>query len=614
MTKPMTWAASAALLVLLAAGLIPLPLWSNALQRALVDQVAQTTALEASTGGRATLAALPYPRVTYEKVRIGHPDGSVSIVADGLTAELSITRLLSGQIEFAGLRLARPHVTIDAAAERLEKSAAIQRAIVAQSDSDEARSADRARLGVVRIVNGSLRLRANESLMIVVDDVNARVDWPSLGSTATLSGRATWRGEKLNIDALLAKPAEVLRGEKSPFTGKLSSRLIDISLDGALSGGSRWLLDTRVAVSSERFTQFLNQIDVQPPVPGRLARFALSGQLRALPQSAQLSDLRLSIDGNSFDGSLSLLAGEKRPKISGTLATRTYDLRTGDAGLPVMQRERQWSKDALAVGRLDLFDADLRVSAARLNLGRLTLSDAGFVVALEDGLLEITTGAAEAYGGALRGRWRFNARTATPEMSATGNFKNINLASFLRGMGHGPVASGSATGEFDLQSRGSNVHAMMQHLSGTIRSTIRSPEVVGVDLERALRRTERRPLSIPAELRSGQTSFTAAEFDARIEEGRLEIERAVAAGPGVEIVVSGDALLAERMLRLEVAARQPRPGKSGPVPTLILDVEGPWERPEISIDPESLIQRSEAAAPLWRRSQTPAPALAPVER
>src|SRR5690606_19038559 len=126
----------------------------------------------------------------------------------------------------------------------------------APSASEEARRADRARIGGIKIVDGSLRVRAHERFAILVENVNAGVDWPNLGAMATLTGQGVWRGEKFDLDLLLGKPAEVLRGEKSPFTAKLSSRLIDVSADGALSGGARWMLDARVASSSERFLQF----------------------------------------------------------------------------------------------------------------------------------------------------------------------------------------------------------------------------------------------------------------------------------------------------------------------------------------------------------------------
>ncbi len=600
------------LAAIVAAGFIPLSFWSQPLHQALQEQVLRTTGLDSRATGRVTIAALPYPRVTYQNVQASRPDGAFALSADNLTAYISVMGLLGGAIEFDGLRLIRPQISIDATSDQPSNaSEPIRRAMHAASASDEARSADQARLAAVRLVDGIVSIRARDDLSIRVEGLNAKLDWPSLGATATLSGRGRWRGERFDVALLLAKPAEVLRGGKSPFTVKLSSGLIDISADGAVSGGARWMLNARLASSSERFTSLLALLNAQPPIPGRLARFAISGKLRALPQSATLSDIKLSVDANTFEGSLTLLAGAKRPKVSGTLATRTYDLGSDDALLPVLQRDLQWSRDGFAIGRLDLFDADLRLSAGRLNLGVATLTDAGFVVALDDGLLEVTTASAEAYGGAFRGRWRFNSRTATPELDASGNFRNINLSALLRGMGYSAAANGTAAGEYTLQTRGSNILSMVQNATGNVRASIRAPEIIGLDLERAVRRTERRPLSIPSEIRSGQTNFTTADIEAKADNGVLKLERVVASGPGVELTATGAISIADRTLQIEVAARQPQQGKQladvKEALSLVLDVTGPWHAPALSIDPESLIRRSDAAAPLWR-GQKPAPA------
>lgn len=242
MNRPLAWVLGAVLVAIVAAGFIPLSLWSAPLQQALVREVARTASLDVSATGPVKVVALPVPRVIYSNVRIGHPDGTVLVVADRLVADLSLPDLIAGQVEFAGLRLLRPQLSIDTAGSRPEQTAALKRAIQAPKASEEARQADSAKFGGLSIVDGSLRLKTNEDLTIVVEGVNATIDWPNLGATATLSGRAVWRGEKFEVDLLLGKPAEVLRGERSPFTIKLSSRLLDLSADGSISGGRAGLL------------------------------------------------------------------------------------------------------------------------------------------------------------------------------------------------------------------------------------------------------------------------------------------------------------------------------------------------------------------------------------
>lgn len=239
MKKPLAWAAGGLLGAVMVAGFIPVSLWSTQLNIALREQFALAAGLEASAADSVMVAALPYPRVIYTNVRLGHPEGSFTLTAARLTTELSLFSLLTGRLEFASLRLVRPEISIDASGEKPAQAAAIKRVINAPPSSNEARSADSARLGSLKIVDGLIRARASDDAAILIERVDATLDWPNLGASASLTGRGTWRGERFDLDLLLAKPAEVLRGERSTFIAKLSSRLIDLSADGALAGGAR---------------------------------------------------------------------------------------------------------------------------------------------------------------------------------------------------------------------------------------------------------------------------------------------------------------------------------------------------------------------------------------
>ncbi len=607
------------MLAITAAAFIPFGFWAKALRGELSEQITRTTGLSAQAQGPVRIALLPWPRVSFSDVAIGREGGAIHVRAERMRADLSVSRLFSGRVEFSRLSLVRPSIMIDAAGTGADAGPAIRRASEAPSASGEARRADRVRLGVIYVSDGEVRLRAPEQRDVLLQSVDATLDWGSLGSPAALKGSTKWRGERFDIEALLSRPAEVIRGERSPFTIKATSRLVDLSLNGAVTGGARWLVEARLASTSERFNQFLDLLELRPALPGRLSRVAVTGQIRALPQSATISDLRLTLDGSVFDGALSIRAGAARPMVSGTLATRAYEVRVGRSGAPVLRsRDRTWSREALSIGALDLFDADLRVSAARLTLGRAVVTDAGFLIAINDGRLDITTASAEGYGGSIRGRFIFDSRPAIPEIRLTGTVRNINLAQFTRAHGGFARLGGIADLEASIEGVGSSVHALMQQLSGAVRLEARNLEVGGVDLEKALRRTEKRPLSIPVEVRTGQTTFLTAKAEGLIHAGVLKLEHASANGLGADVSLTGAVAVADRSLRLDILATQPRSSSAaaavGREPaSLVLDLVGSWDDPQLSIDPESLINRSEAAAPLLRR-QTPAatPAATPA--
>jgi AsmA protein len=79
----------------------------------------------------------------------------------------------------------------------------------------------------------------------------------------------------------------------------------------------------------------------------------------------------------------------------------------------------------------------------------------------------------------------------------------------------------------------------------------------------------------------------------------IDLSEALVSGLGVQLALTGKASVSERKLDLRAVARQTGPtGANGP--QLMLDIRGPWDEPQIIFDKESLIRRSDAAAPLLR--------------
>ena len=79
--------------------------------------------------------------------------------------------------------------------------------------------------------------------------------------------------------------------------------------------------------------------------------------------------------------------------------------------------------------------------------------------------------------------------------------------------------------------------------------------------------------------------------------------------PGiVDIAVKGSVGVPEQALELTLEARQASPGKPAREegPFLSIDIRGPWNAPELTLDARSLISRSQAAEPLLRSLAPPA--------
>jgi AsmA protein len=150
---------------------------------------------------------------------------------------------------------------------------------------------------------------------------------------------------------------------------------------------------------------------------------------------------------------------------------------------------------------------------------------------------------------------------------------------------------------------GNSVMAVTHALNGTAALTAQSGAFNGINVEQLLRRLERRPLSGNGDFRSGRTPFDQLAVDLKIDQGTVSIDDMHINGPAVRLAVAGQASVPTRDLDLK--------GVATLVSTTTTDefdlpfvIQGPWDSPIMLPDPQSLIRRSGAAAPLLDAAKT----------
>ena len=139
---------------------------------------------------------------------------------------------------------------------------------------------------------------------------------------------------------------------------------------------------------------------------------------------------------------------------------------------------------------------------------------------------------------------------------------------------------------------------MAQSLDGTAVLTGHDGAINGFNVEQLLKRLERRPLSGGGNFRSGKTPFDKLNVALNFSDGVAIATDVRVEGPTARLTLTGTASVPARdydlkgVASLTAAARTPR---NFDLPFV---VQGPWDDPLIFPDPESLIRRSPASAPL----------------
>jgi AsmA protein len=162
---------------------------------------------------------------------------------------------------------------------------------------------------------------------------------------------------------------------------------------------------------------------------------------------------------------------------------------------------------------------------------------------------------------------------------------------------------------------GDRMATLMQNLNGRASVALVDGEISGVDLEKALRRLETRPLSSAVDIRSGRSTLDAASASVKIENGVADISEGVARGPGFTLAFGGSARLPERHLAVKAIAREADSAgqTADSAPGIALELAGPWDELALGLDAQAFIRRSGAAAPLLPRPDPP-PAKEPAGR
>jgi len=336
------------------------------------------------------------------------------------------------------------------------------------------------------------------------------------------------------------------------------------------------------------------------PLPGSgMGPFALKAHTSFTGGTAILSGVNMELDGNVAEGVMAV-ATEPRVTLKGTLAAEQLDLTPYVSTFEVLRsNDRDWSRGPIAIDNLANFDLDLRLSAARVNVVSARLGRTGVAVNLRDGRLTLAIGEAQAYAGVLKGAFILAKAAAGADVKTQLQFTDVDLESCLGELFGIRKLEGKGNLSLSVEASGDTVLALTRTLSGTADLTARQGAIMGFNVEQLLKRLEQRPLSIGSDFRRGRTPFDRLAATAKIAQGVAKIGEMRIESGAVRLALGGSASIPARDLDLRgTAALVSTATDARPTFELPFVVQGSWDDPIMLPDAQSLISRSNAAAPL----------------
>lgn len=601
--KRLGLAVAALLLVIFGVlGIVSVLIPADQVREAIKAQIRAVTGLDPVLRGDISVSLFPYGKVSFADVALGDiADGTPPLAADRLTTKLRFFPLLTGKIEVADVALENPRISLviaeDGRSNWLPLMASLNRAFGPDSSArDRVMS-----FSEIRMTGGSVTIRdETRNISERVTNIDMSLAWPAISKSFAATGRANWRDELVDIGVTFGDFAATLRGEKAGLKVRLAGAPMKFAFDGTMSMRPTLKVEGALSADAASLRRVVSWSGQKVLPVGGFERFSLKAQTNIVGGTIALTGANLELDGNPAEGVLTF-ATDGRQTLQGTLAADSIDLTPYLSAIRLLtDSEREWNRMPISLDGLSGFELDLRLSAARIALGPAKLGRTAIAANLRGGKLTLTVGESRAFGGVIKGSLGLATADQGVEFKSQLQFTDIDLETTMSELFGLKRLEGKGDLAFAIEGTGRNVLALTRTLNGTATLTGRQGALTGLNVEQLLRRLERRPLSGGSEFRSGRTPFDKLSVAVRITEGTVAVETTTLEGAAVKLALAGSASIPARDLDLKGTAVLVGPASTdGRAPfELPFVVQGPWDDPLMLPDPEILIRRSGAAAPL----------------
>jgi AsmA protein len=569
---------------------------------AVKSEIRAVTGLDPILGNDVSLSLFPSGSVRFRNVILGDDrTGEPAVSADELTARLRYFPLLAGRIEIADVTLVHPTINVTFAPDGQSNWSVLIASLAHALQPDPDRTASFSEIG---IQDGTVVVHdAGQGVTEKLEDLDFQVAWPSISRSFGANGHFVWHDEPVEASLTLSDFLAALTGQRSGFKVRLSGAPLQLAFDGQASDQPTLKIEGTLNVEAASLRDALRWTGKSKVPFGGFGRFALRAQSDIGGGVVSLSNVNVELDGNSAEGALTLSSDGNR-LVQGTLAADALDLTPYVSGVRLLARnERNWNGLPIALDGIADFNLDLRLSAASIKIAATQLGRTAVAATMRDGKLDLTVGEAQAFGGIAKGTLGLAAADNGVAVTSHMQFVDVDLENCLSQVFGMQRLEGRGDLAVNLDGSGDSVLAVTQALNGTASLKAQSGAVTGINVEQLLRRLERRPLSGGGDFRSGRTPFDQLVINLKVEQGMISVDDMHIDGPAVRLAVAGQASVPTRDLDLKGVASLVSTTSTNEF-DLPFVVQGPWDDPIMLPDPQSLIRRSGAAAPLLDAAKT----------
>jgi AsmA protein len=340
--------------------------------------------------------------------------------------------------------------------------------------------------------------------------------------------------------------------------------------------------------------------------PGLMGRsLSAKAQVRANGAVLAINGLSGTLDGMQFNGWASVDLVSK-PLVKLDLDFQRLDLGTPSRGRPgspekSSQPAKPWSNEPVDLAGLNYVDAEIRMSAAELNVGDARFAPAAVDARLGGGVLKAQFSHLGVYGGDANGELTIDVSGSDPNYTLRSDLAGVRALPLLSGLADFDKIDGKMQAKLAIRSSGLSPRAIVSTWSGTVFIVFQDGAIRDLNIAKMIRSLTSGTLSGWQEGRDQTTDLTQLSASFRIEQGQATTSDLTLAGPLVRMTGAGTVDLPAMTLAFRVEPKlvmttEGQGSAANPVGLGIpVVVEGPWAEPRIYPDVAGILDNPDAA-------------------
>lgn len=525
----------------------------------VIGKIQNATGYRLRIVGPTKIAFRPFLAVIADDVHIadaGSAADEESLAAERVQIGLSVIGLITGDVRISDLTVRRPVWRVDVGHQGSSQSA--------QPSSGP--PAEALGVGQITIMDGTLVFRGPSGTETLLDHIDLKASLRSPRGIA-IDAAGSWGGQRVHASMATEGPVASSAGPVVGVTATVSS-----------PDRPQWAMSA-------------------------------TGKLRLDSRVVQLEGLKGTLGEDPFDGSASIDLSGPRPHVQADVSFAR--IRVARA-VPAAQRERgrratvgepaadaPWSDAPVDLSPLNLFDADVKLSAGELMLGKVRLAPVSVDAKLVMGVAVASLSRTELYGGKAGGTLVFDASAPHPRCVSQIDLVAVSALALLEDAADFGHLDGHIYAKFDLKATGESIRGMLSTLGGRADIEFRDAIVRGVDLPKMVQLLTKGVLQGWHE--DGNTRLDRLGADFRVVDGVATTDNLRASGPLLSVTGKGVVDLVGQTLEfttdpnliLNVKGQGPSDEPIGlGVPVV---VRGPWSNPRIYPDVANVLESPDNA-------------------